>query len=106
MEEAERRCLVLGHWSVVTGAVGMVARLQCKRAWPLIFNLNPPPSLHPTLTVLRGHPGGLFWRGPPLQGGCLLPREWPFQRGPPPSVLAGVRDSKSGSAEHMVGTQA
>lgn len=113
LEEAERRRLVLGHWSVVTGATGTVACLQRKRTWPLIFNLSlllpippPPQTPPPTLTALWGHPVGLFWRGPPLQGGCLLPREWPFQGSPPPSVLAGVRDSKSGSAEHTVGTQA
>lgn len=57
MEEAEGRCLVLGHWTL-----GMVVYLQCKGATAsLIFALNLfPPFPHPKLTVLWGHPGALF----------------------------------------------
>lgn len=74
LEEAERRRLVLGHWSVVTGAVGMVARLQCKRAWLLIFNLNlfsPVPTPH-TYCAL-GSSRGVVLVGAPTPGELPAP---------------------------------
>lgn len=104
-----------GAWFSETGVVwqgpwGWWCACSGRGPWPrafLIFDPNLPfhlPSC-PTLTVLWAHPVGLFWRGPLLQWGYLLLREWPFQRRSPPSVLAGVMSSRLGSAEHMMGTQ-